>query len=60
VLGVVDSCRRLVDDHQVPVAEVEGVDFSPLLRAGAETWPHDDSAVVTRGEHVQATLEALR
>lgn len=60
VLGVVEACRRVVDDHQVAAADVEGVDFSPLLRAAAETSPHDHLAVRVRGEHVQATLEALR
>ncbi|WP_406830666.1 V-type ATP synthase subunit A [Pedococcus sp. KACC 23699] len=59
VLAVVDTCRRLVDDHLVPAAELEGADYSLLLRAAAETGAHDDDSVAARGARVQAALEAL-
>jgi V/A-type H+-transporting ATPase subunit A len=43
VFEVLDRCHELI--AQVDPAEIEAADFTPLLRAGAETAPDDADAV---------------
>ncbi len=58
VLEVVDRCEALVDGG-VTAAEVEEVDFSPLLRAAQECGPDDADAVRVRRDRMLETLGAL-
>jgi V/A-type H+-transporting ATPase subunit A len=60
VLAVVDACERLVDEGAVAASEIEELDFSPLLRAAAETPPDDVDAVGARRDRVLAVVELLR
>ena len=60
VLAVVDACERLVDDGAVAASEIEELDFSPLLRAAAETPPDATDDVMGRRERMLAVLEGLR
>jgi V/A-type H+-transporting ATPase subunit A len=60
VLAVVDACERLVDEGAVAASEIEELDFSPLLRAAAETPPDDVDGVAARRERVLAVVEGLR
>ncbi|MFI6559466.1 V-type ATP synthase subunit A [Streptomyces sp. NPDC050534] len=46
VLAVVARCHELADAG-VPAEHIEGVDFSPVLRAREEAGPHDAAAVDT-------------
>jgi V/A-type H+-transporting ATPase subunit A len=60
VLDVVDACEALVGETGVTAAEIEEVDFSPLLRAAGETPSDDVDGVRGRRDQVLTHLEALR
>ncbi|HET7278452.1 MAG TPA: V-type ATP synthase subunit A [Dermatophilaceae bacterium] len=60
VLAVVDSCESLVGEVGVTAAEIEELDFSPLLRAAQETAPEDVDGVTARRDQVLSRLEGLR
>jgi V/A-type H+-transporting ATPase subunit A len=59
VLAVTDRADALVDSG-VTAAEIEELDFTPLLRAAAETPPDDADAVTTRREQMLDVLAGLR
>jgi V/A-type H+-transporting ATPase subunit A len=59
VLAVTDRADALVDSG-VTAAEIEELDFTPLLRAAAETPPDDADAVTTRREQMLNVLAGLR
>jgi V/A-type H+-transporting ATPase subunit A len=59
VLAVVDGCDRLIETG-VTAAEIEELDFSPILRAAAETAPDDVEGVVARREQMLTVLAGLR
>ena len=56
VLAVHDRAQALVGDGR-PATLLEAVDFSPLMRAGADVAPDDAAGVVARRDHVLASLE---
>ena len=58
VLDVVDRCDALVDGG-VTAAEIEEVDFSPLLRAAQECPPDDAATVRERRDRMLDVLGAL-
>jgi V/A-type H+-transporting ATPase subunit A len=58
VLAVVDRCNALVD-RGVTAAEIEELDYSPLLRAATETGPEDAAGVRLRREAILQTLAGL-
>jgi V/A-type H+-transporting ATPase subunit A len=58
-LACVDRCDELVDAG-ITAAEIEESDFSPLLRAAAETPPDDIAGVTERREQVLKVLGDLR
>jgi V/A-type H+-transporting ATPase subunit A len=58
VLDVVDRCDALVDAG-VTAAEIEELDYSPLLRAAQESAPDDADAVRRRRDRMLETLEGL-
>jgi V/A-type H+-transporting ATPase subunit A len=58
VLDVVDRCDALVDGG-VTAAEIEEVDFSPLLRAAQECPPDDAATVRERRDRMLEVLGAL-
>ena len=49
----------LIDDG-ITAAEIEEVDFSPLLRAAAETRPDDVQRIAARRDQMLSTLGSLR
>jgi V/A-type H+-transporting ATPase subunit A len=59
VLAVVDLCDKLVAGG-VTAAELEELDYSPILRAASETAPDDAAGVAKRRDQLLSTLEALR
>jgi V/A-type H+-transporting ATPase subunit A len=59
VLAAVDRCNALIDDG-VTAAEIEEVDFSPLLRAAAETRPDEVQRIAARRDQMLSTLGSLR
>ncbi len=58
VVDVVDRCDALVDGG-LTAAEIEEVDFSPLLRAAQECAPDDADSVRGRRDQMLETLGAL-
>ncbi len=58
VLAVVDRCGELVETG-LAAAEIEEVDFSPLLRAGPETAADDVEGVLARRAAMIEGLAAL-
>jgi len=58
VLAVVDRCDALVDGG-VTAAEIEELDFSPVLRAGPDTSPDDVDGVASRREQMLSMLDGL-
>ena len=58
VLGLVQECDAVVD-RSVTAAEIEELDFSPLLRAGEETPPDDVDEIVARRDQMLGRLAAL-
>jgi V/A-type H+-transporting ATPase subunit A len=59
VLGVIEACHAAVQ-RGVTAAEVEELDYSPLLRAGGDLAPDDVAGVDARRDRVLAALEQLR
>ena len=59
VLAAVDRCEALVD-RGVTASEIEEVDFSPLLRAAAETPPEGTREVALRRDQMLDVLAGLR
>lgn len=59
VLGLVDRADALVERGPT-AAEIEELDFTPLLRAAQETAPDDDAGVRQHGQRMLDVLEALR
>ncbi|MGZ4427958.1 MAG: V-type ATP synthase subunit A [Nocardioidaceae bacterium] len=59
VLAVVDRCRSLLEAG-VAAADVEDLDFGPLLRAREETGPDDADGCRRHQEAMLAALEGLR
>jgi V/A-type H+-transporting ATPase subunit A len=59
VLGVIEACHAAVQ-RGVTAAEVEELDYSPLLRAGGDLAPDDVAGVEARRDRVLAALEQLR
>ena len=59
VLAVVDQCDELID-RGISAAEIEELDFSPLLRAAQETSPGDAEGVFTRREQMLSVLAGLQ
>ncbi len=59
VLDVVDGCDALIE-RGVTAAEVEQLDFSPILRAAPDTAPDDIDGVRSRRARMLETLEGLR
>ncbi len=59
VLAVVDRCDDLVD-RGITAAEIEELDFSPLLRAARETPPDDAAPVLARQKEMVDMLAALQ
>ena len=59
VLAVVDRCDALVE-RGVAAAEIEELDFSPVLRAASDTPPEDVDGVVSRREQMMSVLDGLR
>ena len=58
VLEVVDVCQALVA-RGVPPADVERVDFTPILRLREDTGPTDADGVVARGRAFLSELQQL-
>jgi len=58
VLGVVDTCQRLVE-RGVPATVIEEFDFGPLIRIRDEVGPTDTDTVATRRDEVLRDLEEL-
>ncbi|MBO0906824.1 V-type ATP synthase subunit A [Arthrobacter sunyaminii] len=58
VLDVVDACQALVA-RGVPAADVERVDFTPVLRLRETTGPADADGVWTQGREFLRQLEQL-
>ena len=58
VLAVVDRCEALVE-RGVTAAEIEELDYSPLLRAAQECGPEDADAVRARRDAMLETLGSL-
>lgn len=59
VFAVLDDCESLIDDG-VAAAEIEEIDFSPLMRAAQETPPDGVDGVAERRERMLAVLAGLR
>jgi V/A-type H+/Na+-transporting ATPase subunit A len=59
VLALADRCGALIDDG-VTAAEIEDLDFSPVLRAASETPPDDANGVVARRQQMLSVLDGLR
>jgi V/A-type H+-transporting ATPase subunit A len=59
VLAVVDECDALVA-RGVTAAELEELDYSPLLRAASETPPDDAAGVHERRDKMLTVLAGLR
>ena len=59
VVSVIDLCESLVDGGTT-ASEIEEADFSPVLRAAAETAPDDAAGVRARTELVLAELGGMR
>jgi V/A-type H+-transporting ATPase subunit A len=59
VLTVVDRCQAAVS-RGVIASEIEELDFSPVLRAAAETTPDASDDIAQRAEAMVAVLEGLR
>lgn len=59
VLTVVDEAEAAVG-RGVLASEVEELDFSPLLRAAAESPPDETDDVIARQEQMRALLRGLR
>jgi V/A-type H+-transporting ATPase subunit A len=58
VLAVVDRCGTLLD-RGVTAAQIEEVDFSPLLRAAPDTAPDDADGVMSRRDQLLSVLAGL-
>lgn len=58
VLDVVDVCQALVE-RGVPPADVERVDFTPVLRLREDTGPADAEGVTARGREFLHRLRQL-
>ncbi|MET4061024.1 V/A-type H+-transporting ATPase subunit A [Arthrobacter sp. UYP6] len=58
VLDVVDACQTLVA-RGVPPADVERLDFTPVLRLREDTGPTDADGVLTRGNAFVRQLQQL-
>ena len=58
VLAVHDRAQAAVTEGR-PATLIEGVDFTPLLRAGPDLAPDDAAGTSARGEQVVAALGAL-
>ena len=58
VLSVVDRCDALVESG-VTAAEIEELDYSPLVRAAQECAPDDAQAVRARRDAMLRTLGGL-
>ncbi len=59
VLAVVDHCDALIE-RGITAAEIEELDFSPLLRAAAETAPDGADGVTARREQMLGVLAGPR
>jgi V/A-type H+-transporting ATPase subunit A len=59
VLAVVDTCQSMVAAG-VPAAAIRDHDFSPLLRAAAETGPDDADGVRAQRDITLDGLKVLR
>ena len=59
VLAITDSCDELIE-RGITASEIEELDFSPVLRAAAETPPDGVDGVVARRDQLLATLAGLR
>ncbi len=57
-LAVADACSARVEGG-ITAAEIEEVDFGPLLRAAAESGPDDAGEVTARSSVIVSGLEAL-
>jgi V/A-type H+-transporting ATPase subunit A len=58
VLGVVDTCQRLVE-RGVPATTIEEFDFGPLIRVRDEFGPTETDTIATRRDEVLHDLEEL-
>jgi V/A-type H+-transporting ATPase subunit A len=58
VLGVVDTCQRLVE-RGVPATVIEEFDFGPLIRIRDEVGPTETDTIATRRDEVLRDLEEL-
>ena len=58
VLGVVDTCQRLVE-RGVPATVIEEFDFGPLIRVRDEVGPTEADVIATRRDEVLRDLEEL-
>ncbi len=58
VLAVVDECDALVE-RGVPAADIEELDFSPLLSAARETPPDDTIGIAERRRQMSGVLAAI-
>jgi V/A-type H+-transporting ATPase subunit A len=59
VFAVVDACESLID-RGIAAAEIEEIDFSPLLRAAQQTPPEGIDGVTQCRDHLLTTLAGLR
>jgi V/A-type H+-transporting ATPase subunit A len=59
VLAVVDTCETLIDKG-ITAADIEEIDFSPLLRAAQETLPDGVDAITERRRQMLDVLDELR
>ena len=59
VLAVVDACNGLIEGG-VTAAEIEELDFTPLLRCAHDTGPDDVSGVAARRQQMIEVLGGLR
>jgi V/A-type H+-transporting ATPase subunit A len=58
VLAVVDACDGLIE-RGITAAEIEELDFSPVLRAAAETAADDAAGIAARREQMLTVLGGL-
>jgi len=59
VLATVDACDALID-RGITAAEIEELDFTPLLRAARDTAPDGAAVVAERRDEMLATLAGVR
>jgi V/A-type H+-transporting ATPase subunit A len=59
VLAVVDACDARVEDG-ITASEIEELDYSPILRAAAETPPDEVAELTVRRDQILASLAELR